>query len=116
MNGGRLRELEGRGDDWCTSARTQDCQPGVGDGKWVACCSAAGSKYSIQSSSLRLSLSLIRLGCGGIVLSADQGGIRGCGGKCLIDLIIHGPPKANQNQKVHIKVIFSAKQYCRLID
>ena len=94
----------------------QDCQPGVGDGKWVACYSAAGSEYPIQSSSLRLSLSLIRLDCGGIVLSADQGGIKGGGEQCLIEMIIHQPPEANQNQKIYQKGISSAKSYCRLTD
>lgn len=95
-----------KGDDSSSITRTQGCQPGVGDGKgMVAWCSAAGSEYSIQSSSLRLSLSLIRLNCGGIVLSSDQGGIKGRGEPCLIGMIIHDPPtyqtmmQANQNQR-----------------
>ena len=95
-----------KGDDSSSITRTQGCQPGVGDGKgMVACCSAAGSEHSIQSSSLRLSLSLIRSNCGGIILSSAQSGIKGHGESCLIEMIIHHPPtyqtmmQANQKQK-----------------
>ena len=51
----------------------------------------------------------MRLDCGGIVLSADQGGIKGCGEQRLIEWMIHPPPEANKGQKMYIKGIVSAK-------